>query len=162
MPCMIPQCVKSCDYNALDSPLVPGEPRLQRSSRLFWLGCFVPAPQIRDAVHMHINPDAFVSSPSCTHAKICHLGANARERHQALNGIWNIRVPFVAQYLGRLLDVFGLEIVETDLVDEGVQGGAFDGQHGFEIEALSQSAVARSVHADMHADVLLAGGLACL
>jgi hypothetical protein len=35
-----------------------------------------------------------------------------------------------------LLDVFGFEVVEADFVDEGVEGGGFDSNDGFEVEAL--------------------------
>jgi hypothetical protein len=38
-----------------------------------------------------------------------------------------------------LLDVFCFEVVEADFVYEGVQSGGFEGDDGFEIEALMQS-----------------------
>jgi hypothetical protein len=35
-----------------------------------------------------------------------------------------------------LLDVFGFEVVEADFVDEGIEGGRFESEDGFEVEAL--------------------------
>jgi hypothetical protein len=35
-----------------------------------------------------------------------------------------------------LLDIFSFEVVEADFVDKGVEGGRFDSEDGFKIEAL--------------------------
>ena len=87
-------------------------------------------------MYMHINANALVSAPGCAHAEVCHLRSHARKRGQAFDGIGYVRVEFITQNLGSLLDVFRLPVVESDLVDEGVQCGRLECQDGFKIEAL--------------------------
>lgn len=121
-------------------PLVSGQPRFQSRPRLLWLGRLVPAPQVGDSMDVYIDTDALVSSPRRAHAQIGHLGAHAWERRQPLNGVGDVRLPLVPQYLGRLLDVLGLEVVEADLVDEGVQCPGVESEDGFQAETLRSSA----------------------
>jgi hypothetical protein len=88
-------------------------------------------------VYVYANSKGF--APCCAHGEVCHFRSYAGQADEAFNGVGDVAVPFVAQYLSGLLDVFCFEVVEADFVYEGVQSGGFEGDDGFEIEALMQS-----------------------
>ena len=71
-------------------PFVPWEPGLQRYPGLFGRFSLMPAPKIRDSVNMDIDANAFILSPSGTHAEICHLWTYPGKFHQFLCGRWDV------------------------------------------------------------------------
>jgi hypothetical protein len=103
--------------------------------------CLIPTPQIRDAVNVYIDADAFVAAPRSAQREVCHFGADSGERYKTVNCVGDIGIELVAQDLGGLLDVFGFEVVETDFVDEAVEFGGFEGKDGFKIKALNVLAI---------------------
>lgn len=117
-------------------PPIPRQPALQRRPRLLRGARLMPAPQVRDAVHVHIDADALVAAPRRAHAQIRHLGPDAGEGHQPGDGVGDVGGELVAQDQRGRLDVFGFEVVEADFVDVGVQRRGVDGEDGFEAEAL--------------------------
>ncbi len=77
----------------------------------------MPAPQIRDAVDVHVDADAGVDAPGGAEAEIGHLGPHAGQAQQARQGARDVGVVLLGQDGGRLEDVPRLGVVEADFGD---------------------------------------------
>jgi len=116
-------------------PLVLREPRFERFARFLRSLCFMPAPEVRDAMHMDIHTYTFVLAPGGTHAKICHLRPNAWKFHKFLSGGRDVRVVLITQDSCRLLNLFRLVVVETDGPNKLVQPLRRDDDNVFQVES---------------------------
>ena len=71
----------------------------------------MPTPQVRDAVDVHVDADAFVSPPGRAHAEVGHLGSHAREGGQAFDRGGDVGGVVGAQDFGRGFDVAGFVVL---------------------------------------------------
>ena len=102
-------------------PAILRQPSLQRQSGLLGILGLMPAPQVRDAVHVHVDADALVDAPRCRQAEIPHLGPHAGKGHEAFNRVRDVGVVLLLENGRRLLDILRLVVVEADLPDQMVE-----------------------------------------
>jgi len=95
----------------------------------------MPAPQVHNAVHVHIDADALDASPRRRQAEVRHLRPDARERHQPLGRVRYVARVAVAQDRRGRLDVLGLVVVEAHAPDHVVQRVGVDGEDVLEGQA---------------------------
>ena len=118
----------------------------------------MPSPQIRDPMHMHIDPYSLRTSPRGAQAQVGHFGTDAREAHQAFYGVWDVAIEGVAQNDGGGFDVAGFVVVEADDVDELVEADGIDGEDVFECEAGVWQFSLEAAHGDCVGGVFCLGG----
>lgn len=137
------------DQQVIDlMPLVPRQPGFQRRARLLGRFGLVPAPQVRDAVDVHIDADAFGAAPRGAHAQVRHLGPHARKADESFDGIGDIALEAVAQDQRRGFDVLGLVVVEADEVDQFVEARGVDVEDVLEGEARGREVGLEAAHGD--------------
>ena len=64
-------------------------------------------------MHMHVNADALVATPGGGHAEISHLGADAGEGDETVDGGGDIGVVVGTEDLSGGLDEAGFIILES-------------------------------------------------
>ncbi|KXH55207.1 hypothetical protein CSAL01_12444 [Colletotrichum salicis] len=79
------------------TPFVLGKPALQRVPRRLGLRRLVPAPEVRDAVYVHVHADAFGAVPGCGQAEVGHFGSDTRQGGEAFDCVGDVAVEFVAE-----------------------------------------------------------------
>lgn len=102
-------------------PSVMRQPGFESCARRFRRFRHVPAPQVRDAVHVHVDADALVHAPGGGEGEEGHFGADAGQRDEALEGVGDVVVVLGVQDVSDFDDVFGLDVVEADLADAAVE-----------------------------------------
>ena len=118
----------------------------------------MPAPQIRDAVDMDVNPYAFGPTPRGAQAQVGHFGPHARQRHESVDGVGYVARVVVAEDGRGRLDVSGLVVVEADDVDELVERDGVHRKDVFEREARGRELRLQAAHGDGVGGVLGLGG----